>query len=102
MTARRYPGEDITLEVLNKNTDGDLIDAASVTLKTRMDNRAVTTSTPTKVSTGTYQQVIRPKYPGILWYRFEVTNSGVVDVEEHRLRIFEGGFEDQTATTDYV
>lgn len=99
----RYWNEDVTVQALNKDSDGLLVDADSATLKTRMNADRPVTSTPTKVSTGTYQQVVTPKVPGVLFYRFELTNSGIVDVEEGRVRIHSGGFEDQTeALTDYV
>lgn len=99
---RRYHGEDITLEVKNY-VSGQLATATSVTLKTRMNDGTLATSTPTEVETGVYQQIVRPNCPGTLYSRFEVFNGTERDIEEEMTRILPGGFADQVSSfSDYT
>ncbi len=96
--------EHVGLTFLHKDSDGELVDADSITLKTRMGQGGkVTTATPSKSDTGTYKSTLTPDCAGWLYWRIETTYLGVNDVQEGREYVEPGFFADQfNSRNDYA
>ncbi|MCP5086477.1 MAG: hypothetical protein GY952_06720 [Rhodobacteraceae bacterium] len=96
------PNENIPFTITHTDSGGTPVNATSITLKTRLNQNEVTEATPTNTGTGTYTATLTPNAGGWLEWRVETTYNSVDSVEEGRIKIEPGWFEDQFSASDYA
>ena len=89
---RFYPGSDITLLLEHKDSTGTLVNADTVTLEYKLNTEDSATATPTNTATGTYATVVTPKKPGVLRYKWKITEDSVTKVKQGKIKVHDSEF----------